>query len=119
MPDNNNLIVKLYYARRNDLSYTVYYKEQGTENELADAKVVYGQKFGDVVTENAIDIDGYNKVNPTSAEITITTGTNEHTFYYTKRNDLSYTVYYKEKGTENELADAKEVKGQTLGEVVT
>ena len=94
VPDNNNLIVKLYYARRNDLSYTVYYKEQGTEKELADAKVVNGQKFGDVVTENAIDIDGYNKVNPTSADITITTGKNEHTFYYTKRNDLSYTVNY-------------------------
>ena len=94
VPDNNNLIVKLYYARRNDLSYTVYYKEQGTENELADAKVVNGQKFGDVVTENAIDIDGYNKVNPTSADITITTGKNEYTFYYTKRADLSYTVNY-------------------------
>ena len=119
VPDNNNLIVKLYYARRNDLSYTVYYKEQGTENELADAKVVNGQKFGDVVTENAIDIDGYNKVNPTSADITITTGTKEYTFYYTKRNDLSYTVYYKEQGTENELADAKVVNGQKFGDVVT
>lgn len=94
VPDNNNLIVKLYYARRNDLSYTVYYKEQGTEKELAGAKVVDGQTFGNVVTENAIDIDGYNKVNPTSADITITTGTNEHTFYYTKRTDLSYTVNY-------------------------
>ena len=119
VPDNNNLIVKLYYARRNDLSYTVYYKEQGTEKELAGAKVVDGQTFGDVVTENAIDIDGYNKVNPTSADITITTGTNEYTFYYTKRNDLSYTVYYKEQGTENELADAKVVDGQTFGNVVT
>ena len=119
VPDNNNLIVKLYYARRNDLSYTVYYKEQGTENELADAKVVDGQTFGNVVTENAIDIDGYNKVDPTSANITITTGTNEHTFYYTKRNDLSYTVYYKEQGTENELADAKVVNGQKFGDVVT
>ena len=119
VPDNNNLIVKLYYARRNDLSYTVYYKEQGTEKELAGAKVVDGQTFGNVVTENAIDIDGYNKVNPTSADITITTGTNEHTFYYTKRNDLSYTVYYKEQGTENELADAKVVNGQKFGDVVT
>ena len=119
VPDNNNLIVKLYYARRNDLSYTVYYKEQGTEKELANAKVVDGQTFGDVVTENAIDIDGYNKVNPTSADITITTGTNEYTFYYTKRADLSYTVYYKEQGTENELADAKVVDGQTFGDVVT
>ena len=119
VPDNNNLVIKLYYTRRNDLSYTVYYKEQGTENELADAKVVDGKTFGDVVTENAIDIDGYNKVNPTSAEITITTGTNEYTFYYTKRNDLSYTVYYKEQGTENELADAKVVDGQKFGDVVT
>ena len=119
VPDNNNLVVKLYYTRRNDLSYTVYYKEQGTENELADAKVVDGKTFGDVVTENAIDIDGYNKVNPTSAEITITTGTNEYTFYYTKRADLSYTVYYKEQGTENELADAKVVDGKTFGDVVT
>ena len=119
VPDNNNLVIKLYYTRRNDLSYTVYYKEQGTENELADAKVVDGKTFGDVVTENAIDIDGYNKVNPTSADITITTGTNEYTFYYTKRADLSYTVYYKEQGTENELADAKVVDGKTFGDVVT
>ena len=94
VPDNNNLIVKLYYARRNDLSYTVYYKEQGTEKELAGAKVVDGQTYGDTITENAIDIDGYNKVDPTSGNITITTGKNEYTFYYTKRNDLSYTVNY-------------------------
>ena len=119
VPDNNNLVVKLYYTRRNDLSYTVYYKEQGTENELADAKVVDGKTFGDVVTENAIDIDGYNKVNPTSAEITITTGKNEYTFYYTKRADLSYTVYYKEQGTETELADAKVVNNKTFEEKIT
>ena len=119
VPDNNNLIVKLYYARRNDLSYTVYYKEQGTEKELAGEKVVDGQTFGDVVTENAIDIDGYNKVNPTSANITITTGKNEYTFYYTKRNDLSYTVNYLEKGTNNVLHEAKTVGNQTFGTVVS
>ena len=119
VPDNNNLIVKLYYARRNDLSYTVYYKEQGTEKELANAKVVDGQTFGNVVTENAIDIDGYNKVNPTSADITITTGKNEHTFYYTKRNDLSYTVNYLDKGTNNVLHTAKTVENQTFGAEVT
>ena len=119
VPDNNNLVVKLYYTRRNDLSYTVYYKEQGTEKELAGAKVVDGQTFGNVVTENAIDIDGYNKVNPTSANIKITTGTNEHTFYYTKKNDLSYTVNYLEKDTNNVLHTAKTVENQTFGAVVT
>jgi uncharacterized repeat protein (TIGR01451 family) len=119
VPDNNNLVVKLYYTRRNDLSYTVYYKEQGTENDLADAKVVDGQTYGNTVTENAIDIDGYNKVDPTSAEITITTGKNEYTFYYTKRADLSYTVYYKEQGTETKLAEAKVVNNKTFEEVIT
>ena len=119
VPDNNNLIVKLYYARRNDLSYTVYYKEQGTEKELAGAKVVDGQTYGDTITENAIDIDGYNKVDPTSGNITITTGTNEHTFYYTKRTDLSYTVNYLEKGTNNVLHEAKTVENQTFGTVVS
>ena len=92
--DISKNVINFYYTKRNDLSYTVYYKEQGTDKELAGAKVVDGQTFGNVVTENAIDIDGYNKVNPTSADITITTGTNEYTFYYTKRNDLSYTVNY-------------------------
>ena len=51
VPDNNNLVVKLYYTRRNDLSYTVNYKEQGTEKELAGTKVVDGQKFGDSINE--------------------------------------------------------------------
>ena len=119
VPDNNNLVVKLYYTRRNDLSYTVYYKEQGTEKELAGAKVVDGQTFGNVVTENAIDIDGYNKVNPTSANIKITTGTNEHTFYYTKKNDLSYTVNYLKKDTNNVLHDAKTVENKTFEEIIT
>ena len=119
VPDNNNLVVKLYYTRRNDLSYTVYYKEQGTEKELAGAKVVDGQTFGNVVTENAIDIDGYNKVNPTNANITITTGTNEHTFYYTKRTDLSYTVNYLEKDTNTVLHEAKTVGNQTFGTIIT
>ena len=58
-------------------------------------------------------------MDPTSAEITITTGKNEYTFYYTKRADLSYTVYYKEQGTETKLAEAKVVNNKTFEEVIT
>ena len=107
-----------YYTKREDLSYTVYYKEQGTEETLSDPKVVENQTFGDKVTENAINIDGYEKVEPTSAEIEITIGTNEHTFYYTKRNDLSYTVNYLEKGTNAVLKDAKTVSNKTFGDII-
>ena len=112
-------IIKVYYTKRTDLTYKVYYKEEGTDKEIAAAKVVDKQTFGATVTEEAIDIEGYNKVKPTSKKIIITTGTNEATFYYTKRTDLSYKVYYKEEGTEKEIATAKVVDKQTFGATVT
>ena len=90
--DNN--VMKVFYIKRSDLAYTVKYLEQGTNAEIAPNKVVTNKLFGEKITENAIDIDGYNKVNPTTQEITMTTGTNEIVFYYTKRTDLSYRVEY-------------------------
>ena len=117
--DETSNVINIYYTKRNDLEYTVHYKEQGTDETLATDKEVNGQTFGDTVTENAIDINGYVKVAPTSADIEITTGTNEHTFYYTKRTDLEYTVHYKEQGTETTLAADKTVRNQTFGDTVT
>ena len=107
------------YTKRNDLGYTIHYKEQGTNAKLAEDKVVTNKKFDEVITENAIDIEGYNKVDPTSAEIRITTGTNEHTFYYTKRDDLEYTIHYKEQGTNAKLAEDKVVTNKKFNEVIT
>ncbi|MBR2705437.1 MAG: hypothetical protein IKE91_08205, partial [Clostridia bacterium] len=94
---SENNVINVYYTKRNNLSYTVHYREQGVDGDagkLADDKVEGNQVFGDKVTENAIDIPGFEKVEPTSAEIEITTGTNEHTFYYTRITGLSYTVNY-------------------------
>ena len=56
---------------------------------------------------------------PTSVEVEITTGTNEITFYYEKRTNLSYTVNYLEKETNNVLEDAKVVENQTFGDKIT
>ena len=39
--------------------------------------------------------------------------------YYTKRNDLSYTVNYLEKGTDAVLHDPKTVGGQEFGSIIT
>ena len=103
---------------RTDLSYTVNYLEQGTNAVLAPAKTVGNQTFGAEVTEQAIDIEGYNKVAPTSATITIAVQGNEITFYYTRRADLSYTVNYLEKDTGKVLAPSKTVGNQTYGSVV-
>ena len=84
----NGLELKLYYVR-NEYPYQVRYLEQGTGAELAQRKSGTG-KYGQMVSESAIDIDGYDKVDPTSAAISIRIETdnaarlNVITFYYTE-----------------------------------
>ena len=118
-PYNEDNYIIFYYAPVGGFTYTVRYLEQGTNRALANARTVGGQVYGTVVTENAIDIDGYNAVAPATRTITIGNGGNEITFYYTARTDLSYTVNYLEQGSDKVLADAKTVNGQTLGAIVT
>ena len=97
--------------------YTVNYLEKDTNEVLADAKVVNGKVF-DKVEENAIDIYGYDKVDPTSVTIELKETQNEITFYYTKRTDLSYTVNYLEKDTNKTLHESKEVGNITYNSVI-
>ena len=106
------------FMRQNDLSYTVNYLEQGTNAALAEAKTVGNRTFGDAVVEEAIDISGYNKVEPASTSITIGTSGNVINFYYAKRTDLSYTVSYVDEDG-NALAEAKTVGDKTFGDAVT
>ena len=110
---NTGSVFTVNYVARTDLTYTVKYLEQGTGTELHKAKTVTGQTFGKTYTEKAEEIDGY-KVDAPTKDVTITTGTNEITFYYTIRTDLSYTVKYLEQGTDKELAKAKTVGNQTF-----
>ncbi|MBR4878822.1 MAG: VWA domain-containing protein, partial [Clostridia bacterium] len=114
---NNEII--FWYAKKASLSYTVNYYEEGTTNKVAASKVENNQVFGAEITEEAIDVEGYNKVGDTIKSITIVDGTNEINFYYNKRNDLVYTVNYLEQGTNAVLAEAKTAEGQTFGASVT
>ena len=88
--------MKLYSTIKkiDGLTYTVKYLEQETNVEVAEEKVVDGKVFNDVVTEEAIDVNGYVKQEPTSKTITLGVENNEIIFYYIKRNDLEYTVNY-------------------------
>ena len=84
----NGLELKLYYTR-NSYPYQVRYLEQGTGKELAAPKNGTG-KYGQVISESAIDIANYTAVDPTSQtmNIRIEDGTeaklNIITFYYTE-----------------------------------
>ena len=77
--------------RRNDLTYIVNYLEEGTNKKVVPSKTVNGQTYLTDVTEQAMPVDGYIAVEPTSKTITIQVSGNEFNFYYRKRTDLSYT----------------------------
>ena len=114
-------VINVYYTKRTDLSYTVKYLEKGTNKKLHNEKTVENQTFGAEITSASekIDIDGYNydSVEP-EEKLTIGTGENVITFYYTKRNDLSYTVNYIDKDTGKAIINAKTVENQTFGAVI-
>ena len=120
--DESKNVIKVYYKKKADLSYTVKYLEKGTNKKLHNEKTVENQTFGAEITSASekIDIDGYNydSVEP-EEKLTIGTGENVITFYYTKRTDLSYTVKYLEKGTNKKLHNEKTVENQTFGAEIT
>lgn len=117
----DNVEVTVTYTKRTDLSYTVNYLEKDTEKVLHDAKVQGGMTFEDVVTsaDEVITIEGYNYDSVDKEKLTIGTGKNEINIYYTKRNDLSYTVNYYWNGTEYPVKPSKPVTGKMFGEEVT
>jgi len=103
-----------------NLSYTVNYIDKGT-NTLLDTKTVTGQTFGTVIksSDEVIKIDGYNYDSVDKDTLEIGTGDNVINVYYTKRNDLSYTVNYLEKDTDKVLSPQKVKDGMTFGTVIT
>lgn len=90
------LELKLYYTR-NSYPYQVRYLEQGTGKQLADPKDGTG-KYGQVVSESAIDIANYAAVDPTSQTLNIRIEEDEEaklniiTFYYEKKVTINYVV---------------------------
>jgi len=66
------------------------------------------------VTENAIDISGYTKVNPTSLTSTLNATNNIFIFYYIANSDISYTIRYYLEGTAIKIAEDDIVTGRTM-----
>ncbi len=117
----NENVINIYYTKRNDLSYTVNYLEKNTNKVIYAPKVTGNMTFEDEVTSvnEVIEIDGYNYDSVDKATLKITTGENIINVYYTKRNDLSYTVNYIEKDTNKMLHEQKTQGGMTFEDEVT
>ena len=85
------------WTAKKDVSYTVRYLEQGTNQKLNEDKAVEGQTFDDTVTENAIPIEGYTAVGSTSQQVKLDAYNKEITFYY-EPNAVTYTVIFDANG---------------------
>ena len=85
VPDNNNLVIKLYYTR-NKYQYVVNYLELGTSKVLHEQKVVSDIPFGTVITssDKKIDIPGYNYHHVDPNSIIIAAEGNVINIYYTE-----------------------------------
>ena len=121
--EKGHMLEDNYFAFINTLlperGYVIHYLEQGTEKTLADDKIESGLEIGSTVTEEAIDIRGYDKVSPTSTQLQITNRGAEYTFYYTPKAKTKYTVNYYEKGTTNSIASSRVISYNYPGDVIT
>lgn len=87
---SNKVTLTGSWTLRSDLSYTVHYYWNGTNDKVAEDKVVESQTFNTIVTEKPATVPGYTPVSADSKTITIGTDTNANviTFYYYKNVEL-------------------------------
>jgi hypothetical protein len=116
-------VINIYYTKRNDLKYTVNYLEDVTNNVLHAQKTVENQEYEKEITAESekIDITGYKYVrsDKTSIKIQVDETQNVINLYYTKRNDLKYTVNYLEEGTDKVIHEPKTVTNQEYEKEIT
>ena len=128
-----NNVIKVYYVKRTDLSYTVNYLEKGTNKVLHDAKKLENQTFGTVITasinneleviEKPVAITGYSCVEVDKETMTIGIANNSINFYYTK-NEYKYTVEHYWEGFEgqwekDEISFPDEIKSALYEDIIT
>ena len=84
--NSNTNVIKVYYTKRTDLSYTVNYIDKKTGKPIDTPKVQNGMTFGAIVTSanEVITINGYNYDSVDKETLTITTGENVINIYYVK-----------------------------------
>ena len=82
MTDESQNVINLYYAKRNDLKYTVRFKELDTENTIHEDVIKQNATYKQTITsaDEAIDIDGYTFDSADKDSITIDTTGNVSEF---------------------------------------
>ncbi len=116
-----NNIIKVCYERRYDMSYTVRYVELvgNDEVELLDSKTVTNKTYNKTYEEEAKEApNGYKLVSDKKQTITLDSDNKVLTFYYQKRNDMSYIVRYIDYDTNESIISDKVVENKTYNEEI-
>ena len=118
---SGNQVVNYYYTRKTDCEYTVKYLELNTNTQLERPRTIANQTYGALINSvnEKIDIEGYNYNSAVPEQMTLGTGENTITLYYTKVNNLKYYVHYINEDTNEEIRPVKVVENQTYQDVVS
>ncbi len=96
-------VINVYYNLRTDLTYTINFIDTNPDpDEIIESRTITNQKFNSVIdcTNLVETFAGYNYDHVENNTITITTSENVVNIYYTRKNDLTYTVNYYLKGSD-------------------
>ena len=119
--DSDNKVLTFYYQKRSDMSYTVRYVELvgNDEVELLDSKTVTNKTYNKTYEEEAKEApNGYKLVSDKKQTITLDSDNKVLTFYYQKRNDMSYIVRYIDYDTNESIISDKVVENKTYNEEI-
>ena len=119
--DSDNKVLTFYYEKRSDMSYIVRYVELvgNDEVEILDSKTVTNKKYNETYEEEAkIAPNGYKLVSDKKQTITLDSDNKVLKFYYEKRNDMSYTVRYRDYDTNESIISDKVVENKTYNEEI-
>ena len=89
-------VINVFYTKRTDLSYIVKYIDKETGEEINNSKEVQQKLLGEVINskEEIINVDGYNYDSVEGDYLTTSASLYEMKIYYSKRNDIEYTIEY-------------------------
>ena len=119
--NSDNKVLTFYYQKRNDMSYIVRYVELvgNDEVELLDSKTVTNKKYNETYEEEAKEApNGYKLVSDKKQTITLDSDGKVLKFYYEKRNDMSYTVRYRDYDTNESIISDKVVENKIYNEEI-
>ena len=121
--DETRNVITLYFKKLANLTYVVNYLDIDEPTKLLhSSKVVNNQTYLTEILpdDEIIQITGYNYTSCDKERLIISANNSENVLnlYYTRKNDLGYTVYYRNIETEEIIHETKVVENQTYQTII-